>query len=120
MAFVDDSTAWVTGPTAQSNRKGIQASIIDDALEWERRSGATFEVKGTAIIRFTRKDHKTRSEPFTIKGQTVRPKDHVKIPGVLIDSRLKYREHIAKAVSKGLEAAIELKRLKCLFPVTVR
>ncbi|KJZ68506.1 hypothetical protein HIM_12107 [Hirsutella minnesotensis 3608] len=41
IAFVDDYSAWVTGPTAESNRDGIQ-SIIDDALDWEKRSGATF------------------------------------------------------------------------------
>ena len=27
IAFVDDFTAWVTGPTAQSTRKGIEAVI---------------------------------------------------------------------------------------------
>jgi hypothetical protein len=27
VAFVDDFTAWVTGPTAQSNREGIEAII---------------------------------------------------------------------------------------------
>jgi hypothetical protein len=37
IAFVDDFTAWVTGPTAQSNQQGIEA-IINEALEWERRS----------------------------------------------------------------------------------
>ncbi|KAI7765540.1 hypothetical protein LZL87_007291 [Fusarium oxysporum] len=31
IAFVDDYTAWVSGPTAQSNRRGIQA-VIDKAL----------------------------------------------------------------------------------------
>jgi hypothetical protein len=67
IAFVDDFTAWVTGPTAQSNRKGIK-TIINDALKWERRSGATFEAEKTAIIHFTRKDYKTNSEPFIIKG----------------------------------------------------
>ncbi|KAJ5153570.1 uncharacterized protein N7482_010048 [Penicillium canariense] len=41
--------------------------------------------------------------PFTIKGQAVKPKDYIKILGVLIDARLKYKEHIARAVSKGLE-----------------
>jgi hypothetical protein len=46
IAFVDDYTAWVSGPTAQSNRRGIQA-IIDKALDWERRSGATFEAEKT-------------------------------------------------------------------------
>jgi len=39
VAFVDDYTAWVIGPSAEVNRVGIQA-IIDRALDWEGRSGA--------------------------------------------------------------------------------
>jgi hypothetical protein len=119
IAFVDDFTAWVTGPTAQSNREGIEA-IIDDALKWERRSGATFEADKTAIIHFTRKQYKTDLEPFVIKGQAVQPKEHVKILGVIMDAKLKYREHMARAASRGFEAVIELRRLKGLSPATAR
>jgi hypothetical protein len=119
VAFVDDFTAWVTGPTAQSNRGGIKA-IINEALEWEKRSGATFEAEKTAIIHFTPKAYKSEQEPFIIKGQAVEPKDHVKILGVLMDTRLKYKEHIARAASKGLEAAMELRRLRGLSPATAR
>jgi ribonuclease HI len=119
MAFVDDFTAWVTGPTAQSNREGIEA-IINEALDWEKRSGATFEADKTAIIHFAPKAYKLDQGPFTIKGQTVAPKDHVKILGVLMDTKLKYKEHIARAASKGLEAAMELRRLRGLSPATAR
>lgn len=119
IAFVDDFTAWVTGPTAQSNRQGIE-TIINEALDWERRSGATFVAEKTAIIHFAPKTHKSDSEPFTIKGETVEPRDHVKILGVIMDTRLKYKEHIARAASKGLEAAMELRRLRGLSPATAR
>jgi hypothetical protein len=119
IAFVDDLTAWVTGPTAQSNRKGVEA-VIKEALDWERRSGATFEADKTAIIHFTRKEYKTDSEPFTIKGQTVQPKNHIKILGVIMDAGFKYKEHLARAASKGLEAAMELKRLRGLSLATAR
>ena len=119
IAFVDDFTAWVTGPTAQSTRKGIEA-IINQALDWEKRSGATFEADKTAVIHFTRKAYKANSEPFTIKGQNVQPKDHVKILGVVMDAKLRYKEHIARAASKGLSAAMELKRLSGLSPATAR
>ncbi|KAM4066664.1 reverse transcriptase [Hirsutella rhossiliensis] len=71
IAFVDDYSAWVTGPTAESNRDGIQ-SIIDDALEWEKRSGATNDVK---------------------------PKDNVKLLGVIMDQALRFKEHIAGMAS---------------------
>jgi hypothetical protein len=33
--------------------------------------------------------YKSEQEPFTIKGQAVEPKDHVKILGVVMDTRLK-------------------------------
>ncbi|KAK8070343.1 hypothetical protein PG994_006959 [Apiospora phragmitis] len=119
VALVDDFTAWVTGPTAQSNREGIEA-IIRDAQDWEGRSGATFEADKTAIIHFARKPYKDDSEPFVIKGRTVQPKDHVKILGVIMGTKLKYKEHIARAATKGLEAVMELRRLKGLSPATAR
>ncbi|RKK79088.1 hypothetical protein BFJ63_vAg16914 [Fusarium oxysporum f. sp. narcissi] len=119
IAFVDDYTAWVSGPTAQSNRRGIQA-IIDKALDWERRSGATFEAEKTAIIHFTRYTGRVDSEPFTIKGEKVSPKDQVKVLGVVMDSRLHYKQHMARAATRGLEAAMELKHLKGMAPSTTR
>ncbi|KAJ5300215.1 hypothetical protein N7508_007458 [Penicillium antarcticum] len=119
IAFVDDFTAWVTGPTARDNRGGIE-TIIKEALDWERRSGATFEAEKTAIIHFAPKTYKLEQDSFTIKGQSVEPKEKVKILGVLMDTRLKYKEHIARAASKGLEAAMELRRLRGLSPATAR
>jgi hypothetical protein len=38
MVFIGDFTAWVAGLPARSTRNGIEA-IINDALDWERRSG---------------------------------------------------------------------------------
>ncbi|KAJ6112337.1 hypothetical protein N7523_008398 [Penicillium sp. IBT 18751x] len=75
------------------------------------RSGATFEAEKTAIIYFAPKAYKSDSELFIIKGETVKPRDYIKILSIIIDTRLKYKEHITRAASKGLEAAIELRRL---------
>ncbi|KZL63697.1 reverse transcriptase [Colletotrichum incanum] len=120
LAFVDDYTAWVTGPSREANRQGIQA-IIDRALDWERRSGATFETDKTAIIHFTRNWRQPEEySTFDIKGDTVRPKDRVKVLGVIMDTKLHFKQHIAEAASKGLEAVLELRRLKGLSPSTAR
>jgi len=43
-----------------------------------------------------------------IKGQSVEPQEHVKILGMILDTKLKYKEHIWRAASRGLEAAIQL------------
>jgi ribonuclease HI len=119
MAFVDDYSAWVTGPSAEANREGIHA-IIDRAMDWERRSGATFEGEKTVIIHFTRRLDRTSTRPFTIKGETVTPSDTAKILGVVMDTELRYKQHIAKATTKGLLAAMALKRLRMISPSIAR
>lgn len=54
---MDDFTTQVTRLTVYSNREGI-TTIINEALDQERRSGATFEADKTAIIYFTPKARK--------------------------------------------------------------
>jgi hypothetical protein len=119
MAFVDDYSAWVTGPMAEENRDGIQA-IIDRALAWERRSGATFECDKTTIVHFTRVIDRTSRIPFTIKGDVIKPKRQVKILGVIMDAKLRFKKHMAEAATRGLAAAMCLRRLKMLSPQTAR
>lgn len=58
--------------------------------------------------------------PTDIKGQLLQPKDHVKIIGVIMDSKLKYGQHIARAACKCLEAAMQLKRLHGLSAAAAR
>lgn len=64
IAFVDDFTAWVAGPTAEGNSEGINA-IIEKAMDWERGSSAISEAEKTAVIHFTR-SVQIRSPPFAI------------------------------------------------------
>ncbi|KAK6222522.1 hypothetical protein QIS74_04224 [Colletotrichum tabaci] len=120
IAFVDDYTAWVTGPTAKANREGIQ-SIVNEALAWGRRSGATFETDKTAIIHFSRnKERLDDDDAFTVGGQTVRPQTQVKILGVVMDQQLRFKQQVANAATKGLKAAMALRRLRGLAPLTAR
>lgn len=109
----------MTGPTAEANRAGIQV-IIDEALEWEERSGATFEADKTTVIHFTRVTAHNNDSPFLIKGKEVKPKDNAKILGVVMDAGLRYKEHMARAATKGLTAAMCLRRLKTISPRMAR
>jgi hypothetical protein len=119
IAFVDDYSAWVTGKTAEANREGIQA-IIDRAVAWARRSGATFEGSKTAVIHFTRTARRGSQDSFAVNGQTVQPKDTAKVLGVVLDAELRYKQHIAEAAAKGLAVAMQLKRLRALSPRVAR
>jgi hypothetical protein len=58
--------------------------------------------------------------PISIKGKIVSLKKDAKILDVIIDLELQYQEHIANVVTKGLKAALALKRLKMLSPSTAR
>jgi hypothetical protein len=119
MAFVDDYTAWVTGPTAAANRGAIEA-IVERALEWERRSGATFEGDKTSLVHFTRDPRRTDTVPLMVKGESILPKSDAKILGVIMDPKLRFKEHIANAATEGLKVAMALKRLRMTSPSTAR
>ncbi|KAJ6437600.1 reverse transcriptase [Purpureocillium lavendulum] len=119
IAFVDDYSAWVTGESAAANRAGIEA-IIERALAWARRSGATFESNKTAVIHFTRSARRGSQGSFVVDGQTVQPKDTAKVLGVVLDAELRYKQHIAEAAAKGLSVAMHLRRLRGLSPRVAR
>ena len=119
VAFVDHYTAWVIGPSAEANRAGVQA-IIDRALDWERRSGATFEGEKSALVHFTRNAERSSSTAFAIKRETLSPEESVKVLGVVMESQLRYKQHVARAATRGFEAAMALRRLKMVSSRTAR
>jgi hypothetical protein len=109
----------VVGKTAAENKDRLQA-IVQRATAWESRSGASFEGDKTAFIHFTRNSHQSAYEPISVKGEEVRPTASVKILGLIMDSRLRYQEHTARAATRGLQAAMALKRLRGLSPSVTR
>lgn len=88
--------------------------MIDRALDWERYSRATFEDDKTAIIYFTQTASRLSNILFIIKGEIVKSKESIKILGVVIDYQLRFKEHIANTATKGLAAAMALRRLKMI------
>lgn len=54
IAFVDDYSAWVVGPSAEANTRRLQDEVVGRALRWAQTSGASFEAKKTQYIHFTR------------------------------------------------------------------
>ena len=95
IAFIDDYTAWVTSPSAEANHIRIQ-QIVDRAVQWEKRSGTTFESTKTALVHFTRTASRSGSASVIVKGETIAPKRTAKILGVVLDLGLRYRCHIAR------------------------
>jgi len=120
IAFVDDYTAWVSGNSDVDNAVRLQETIIPKAEEWERTSGATFEADKTAFIHFTRRREDDMQSTLTMKGELIHPQNEVKVLGVVLDRKLRFKAHIARAAKKGIAAALALKRLRGTSPKTAR
>ena len=112
IAFVDDYTAWVTGPSAEQNAKLLQSTVVGRAERWAASSGATFEADKTAFIHFTRAASKWSEDPLVVKENEVHPQREVKILGVVLDHELRFQQHAARAAKRGVAAALALKRIK--------
>ena len=85
IAFVDDFTAWVVRPSAGTNTHRLQSELIPRVEEWERESGASFQLEKIAFTYFTRT--KTRLEdrlPLMVKGAEVSDTLQVEILGVVL------------------------------------
>jgi len=71
-------------------------------------------------VHFTKNADRTNTTPFIIKGKIVILGNIAKILGVVMDAELRYKQHVIKAATKGLIAAIALKRLRIVSPLTAR
>lgn len=69
--------------TAAENQNGLRL-IVQQATEWESKSGASSEGAKTVFIHFTRNSDQSTSKPITVNGQEVRPTPSVKILGQVI------------------------------------
>ena len=108
IAFVDNYIAWVVGRSIESNLSGIR-EVVNHALAWERRSGATFEGEKTTLVYFIRNAKKQSTTPINIKGVDVALRNEIKVLGVILDSALRFKNHIKNALIKGLKAVLTLR-----------
>ena len=117
--FIDNYIAWVVGESAKENMISIK-EIVNHALAWELRSGSTFKGEKTALVYFMRNSRLQCSRPINIKDTEVFPRAETKILGVLLDSKLRYKNHIKRISYKGLKAAFALKHMRALTPSLAR
>lgn len=119
-AFVDDYNVWVTGPSADENTTLIQDTIVPQALSWAAKSGATFEADKTEFIHFSRIPGRLSNRPLQVGDKQREPSQSIKVLGVVLDQKLNFHEHIAKAADRGVKAVEALRRIRGLRPKTIR
>ena len=122
MAFVDDYTAWVVGTSAEDNTNVIQQTVLPRLKEWEESSGAVFEASKTVFVHYTRSRRQgaVSDKVLTFKGEDIKPTCAAKILGVIMDSALKFRQHLARASKRAVAAAQAVRIMKNMRPSTTR
>lgn len=122
LGFVDDYTAWVVGDLAEENILKLQETVIPRVVDWEPKSGATFEAEKTQLIHFTRNraNAQRRFTPLRMNGANISPQATVKVLGVYLDEQLRMNEHIQKAAQRAKVQAMALGSLRGLRPTAMR
>ena len=72
------------------------------------------------LIHFTRNANRRSNSPFIIKEKTITLSSTAKILRVVMNSKLRYTQHVTKATTRGLCAAMTLRRLRLVSSSTAR
>jgi hypothetical protein len=85
-------------------------------VEWERKSGATFELDKTQFVYFVRDKAKAQQpfKPLEMNGVYITLRHTVKVLGVYLDQGLRMQEHIQKAAQRAKVQAMALTTLRGL------
>lgn len=121
IGFIDDYTAWVTGPTAEMNTQKLQRVVIPKAEAWARESGATFEAEKTGFVHFSRQPQRLLTRlSLDFNGKVIKDTDRVKILGVTLDQELRMDAHVEKVTTAATAKCLALARLRGLRPKQMR
>jgi hypothetical protein len=113
VGFVDDTNLIAWGPSAASNCE-ILTRAHNICLTWAFQYGAKFAPEKYHLIHFTRKrrDHQGDLQScIRIENHEIKAEQTVKILGVIVDSKLKWKEHIKRTAEKGQRAFEALSRI---------
>ena len=76
-----------------------------------------FKGEKTALIYFIRNFRLQTNIPLDIKGVEVSPQEEIKILGIIMDLRLRFKNYIKKILIKGLKVVLTLKQIRTLISV---
>lgn len=123
MGFVDDYSRWAISDSIERNMTVLNEKVVPRALKWAKDSGATFESNKTILMHFSRNSRKmatANSAPLRVGRHSVHPSKRERILGVIFDSELRFKDHLAKVKSRGWRSASQLKRLTNIMPKAAR
>jgi hypothetical protein len=101
VGFADDINLLTYSESTASNCAALE-SAHEQCLEWASKHGMRFAPQKYTLTHFTQRNGFDLEAPVRIQGRTIAPSPVVRILGLQLDSRLRWRAHI-KAVNRKME-----------------
>lgn len=109
IGFADDINLLAYGQSTAQNCNSLQSSH-DTCLEWARTYGMRFSPAKYTLTHFTRNRKHDLQASVTLAETTVQPKPSVRILGVILDSKLRWKAHEQAVKRKMTTQMLALKR----------
>ena len=111
MGFVDDINILTYGKTTERNCQTL-SGVHAECERWARRHGATFAPKKYELLHLTRTPRKfNMAANITFEGRTITPKEHIRILGIQIDTKLRWGPHLQKIEEKNATQMLAMSKL---------
>jgi hypothetical protein len=109
VGFADDINILAYGPTTSHNCRNLQASH-DICLEWARKHGMRFALAKYTLTHFAKSCKFDMNAPVTLGETVVSLEPSVKVLGVILDSKLKWKDHEQAVKQKLATQMLALQR----------
>lgn len=120
VGFVDDKNVIVDLGNPKQNVEALKDFMEKPGggFEWADKHNSKFELSKMILIHFPRPRSKAEpphTPPLVLRGTTVTEKKAVRMLGVMLDSKLNWKEQSANALSKANTVVSALWKLSCPF-----
>ena len=114
VAYIDDVAAVTIGKTLQDTTTELSSYMTQPggALDWSRSSNSLFNVPKLALVHFDPRLKADDPGPeLALPAGVVKPSTCAKFLGVLVDNKLKFKQHVDYALAKGTKWIQQFGRL---------
>ncbi|CDO74892.1 hypothetical protein BN946_scf184461.g4 [Trametes cinnabarina] len=110
LGYIDDTAMVVSSKSIADNIRALSV-LSPQLLHWSTRHVCRFDIAKFQLLHCTRYEPRYTPLPLTIGTHTVSPSDAALYLGVMVDRKLRWREHVELAVAKGTAATLAIGRL---------
>ncbi|KAJ8494781.1 hypothetical protein ONZ51_g2095 [Trametes cubensis] len=110
LGYIDDTAVAVSSGSIESNIRAL-SHTSPLLLRWSDRHACRFDIGKFQLVHHTRYEPRYNPLPLQIGTHTIVPRDSALYLGIIVDRRLRWREHVEAAVAKGTAAVLAISRL---------